>query len=1111
MANRPAAMADRRTGKEIETMRIMMITAKQDALLRLPRFAIAICGVLLVGLLAQAGHARAAEQSWLVSQAVPAQVFPESNFEQGIELVKQGTTPTSEALSFHIDFPAGFRYFKKSKGPSNVPCTPQEDQLAIDCTVPAGTPPGKRVVVGYVLHVEPDATVGQRRFHLEFSGGAGAAPPPPADSQPVEVIATERPFGIAELDGVNLNEDGSAYTQAGGHPWANSTTIRFNTSLGSDGLVAPADGVKDITVDLPAGYLGNPEATPKCRADQLSTFSGGGVGEITIADCPTDSQVGTVALELSAGLYRVPVFNIEPQGNAPAQFGFNAVGTVVTFFPEVRPDDSGIRAKFKNISQTFKLFGSTLTLWGSPTDSTHDDLRGSCGGFAGQFSPGSGCPRKSAIPPVGFYVNPTSCLGPLTTAFAVTSWQGGSDTGQFTSHDGSGNPQGMTGCDRVPFDPKMTARQTTESADSPSGLNFKLSVPEAGILNPQGVSQAHLRKAVVKLPEGVTLNPSAAEGLGTCSPAQYASETLLTEFGGGCPGTSKLGSVQISSPVLPDSEQLKGDLFIASPYDNPSNSLIALYMVVRDVDRGIIVKAAGKVEPDPRTGQIVSTFDNLPQLPFGVFELRFREGGRAPLTTPSTCGTHTTEAELTPWSAKANPAPSEITHLQSSYQITHGVGGGPCPAAGVPPFNPHFEAGSVNNNAKSYSPFYMRLTRADGEQSLTKFSSVLPPGVIGKLAGVSKCSDPAIAAARLKTGTVERAIPSCPANSQIGRIVAGAGVGSVLTYVPGKVYLGGPYKGDPLSVVVITPAVAGPFDVGNVVTRVALTVNPKTAEVQIDGAASDPIPHILAGIPLRLRDLRVYVDRDKFILNPTSCDPSSVRATLFGSGVDVFNPADDEPVDLSTRYQAANCEGLGFKPKLSLTLKGGTKRGSHPALTGIFRPRPGDANLSKLTLRLPHSAFLEQAHIRTICTRVQFAADACPKGAIYGHATAYTPLLDYPLEGPVYLRSSSHDLPDFVADLHGLVDVEVAARIDSSNGGIRATFSDLPDTPLTKVVVQMQGGKKGLIVNSTNLCASPHHANVQMDAQNGKRAEEKPVVGIKCGGKKSPRRQSSRR
>jgi hypothetical protein len=304
-------------------------------------------------------------------------------------------------------------------------------------------------------------------------------------------------------------------------------------------------------------------------------------------------------------------------------------------------------------------------------------------------------------------------------------------------------------------------------------------------------------------------------------------------------------------------------------------------------------------------------------------------------------------------------------------------------------------------------------------------------------------------------------------------------------------------------VIAVTPAIAGPFDAGTVVVQLALTLNPKTAEVEVDGANSEPIPHIIKGIVLKLRDLRVFVDRPNFTLNPTSCDESKARSVLFGSYLKVLDPADDKPVDLATRYQAANCLNLGFTPKLALNLKGGTKRGGHPGLRAIYTPKKGDANIKGLVVRLPRSAFLDQAHIKTICTRVQFAAKACPERSQYGYIKAWTPLLDTPLEGPVYLRSSSHKLPDLVFDLHGLVDIEVSVRIDSAHGGIRATLENSPDAPLSKVDLRMQGAKKGLIINSRNLCGSTNRANVEFSGQNGKQLTANPVMRPDCGAKQN--------
>ena len=313
----------------------------------------------------------------------------------------------------------------------------------------------------------------------------------------------------------------------------------------------------------------------------------------------------------------------------------------------------------------------------------------------------------------------------------------------------------------------------------------------------------------------------------------------------------------------------------------------------------------------------------------------------------------------------------------------------------------------------------------------------------------------------------------------------------------------------------ITPAVAGPFDVGTIVVRVGLTLDPTTARVKVDPAHSEPIPHILAGIPLAVRDVRVFADRPHFTLNPTDCDPFATEAQIWGGGADPFSAADDSPLSRAAPFEAANCAGLGFKPAFAFRLKGGTRRGAHPALRTVVTPRPGDANFKRVIVTLPRSAFLDQAHIRTICTRVQFAAKACPQGSVYGHARVWTPLLDEPAEGPVYLRSSNHNLPDLVMALKGppsaAVEVELAGRIDSHKGGIRASFESIPDVPVSRFVLEMQGGKKGLIVNSRDLCAGPSKASGSLQGQNGRRLAIGPLVrpsGCGQGSKRQGKRRS---
>jgi hypothetical protein len=902
-------------------------------------------------------------------------------------------------------------------------------------------------------------------------------------------------IGFHDMKVAFTGPDGSPAMQAGSHPFAVTSSFDVDTMERGGGLF-PVGAIRNFEFEGAPGFIGSPDALPRCSTLDF------------LADtCADSTALGMVTASIgakggSADAGPFPIYGLEPPPGVAAKLGFT-VDPGVPFAVDLGLSESppyNVLASVRNAPQLVEVFGTEVTLWGVPADSAHDRLRGSC--LQPVTNPGDDpsvgkCPADIPVKP--FITIPRSCGGSLAATIRANSWEdpGTFFEGSVEPRDDLGNPLGISGCGKLGFSPRILTQATTDRAESPTGLDVDLEVNDEGIRSPTGLAESDIKEVTLTLPSGVTINPSVAEGLAVCTPAQYAQESVKSKPGEGCPEASKIGTLEVETPIL-EGKILKGQVFVAQQDDpatiepgaeNPFDSLIALYLVIKDRNLGAMVKQAGKIEPDPRTGQLVSTFDEIPQFPIGHIHVHLREGGRSPLVSPSACGIHTAEAQFTPW---ANPdSPLSTT---SSFRISRGLGGSSCPPAGPLPFAPGFEAGSVNNNAGSHSPFHLRFIRHDGEQDLTRFDATLPPGMIAKLAGTAQCSEAQIAAAKAKSGRAELASPSCPSSSQIGRLLGGAGVGSQLTYVPGTIYMAGPFGGAPLSVVGIVPAVAGPFDVGTVVVRQALQINPSTAEVRVDGAHSDPIPHILAGIPLKVRDIRAYVDRPEFALNPTSCDPSAVAAQLWGGGTDVFSTADDAPFSLVVPFQAANCANLGFKPGLTLRLKGGMKRGGHPGLRGTYKPRPPDANLSDIVLRLPHSAFLDQAHIRTICTRVQFAADTCPQGAVYGHARALTPILSDPLQGPIYLRSSNYNLPDLVVDLHGLVDVEAVARLDSAHGGIRATFKDLPDAPITEVIATFPGGAKGLIVNSRNLCGRASHARAAFSAHNGAERTTKPLM-----------------
>jgi len=550
----------------------------------------------------------------------------------------------------------------------------------------------------------------------------------------------------------------------------------------------------------------------------------------------------------------------------------------------------------------------------------------------------------------------------------------------------------------------------------------------------------------------------------------------------------------VKTPLLED--PLEGNVYLAKPFDNPFGTLLGIYLAIDDPQTGTIAKLPGKVEADPQTGQLTTTFTESPELPLEDVRLHLFNGPRAALTTPQTCGTYTTTSELTPWST---PEGADA-HPTDSFETTTSPNGGACPRSpGEAANRPSFSAGTISPQAGSYSPFVLHLAREDGTQRISGIDTTLPEGLTGKLAGVAQCPEAAIAAAKAREapnqGAAEIQGPSCPASSEVGTADVAAGSGITPLHVQGHAYLAGPYEGAPISLVVITPAVAGPFDLGAVTTRVALHVDPETARIH---AVSDPLPQILDGIPLDVRSIALELGRPDFSLNPTSCDPMAVGGSV--------TSALGMSQALSSPFQVGGCSALPFKPKLSVKLKGGTRRGDFPALTAIATAKPGEANIGSVAVTLPHSAFLEQGHIGTVCTRVQFAqgavpGEACPKRSIYGKATAITPLLAQPLSGPVYLRSSSHQLPDLVVALHGQVDVVLDGRVDSVKGALRNTFEAVPDAPVTKFVLKMQGGRKGLIVNSRNLCASTNRATVLMDGQNGKTHDTRPVVKARCGGK----------
>jgi hypothetical protein len=1005
-------------------------------------------------------------------------------------------------------------------GTETVQCTLPEPYTGFFLTSPGTktTPTLGLAPTGYVptllidVAVDPGAS-GTGTNAVTLSGGGSLAPASDEDQVPFSASAAK--FGVVpgsfEADFFDrAYPAGSPSRQAGDHPFEQRANFDFNAkSLISkeDGTryTASREAIKTVEVTLPRGMIGNPESTPKC--DPVDFAREGATNDST--SCPPNTQVGYLNVWMTSGtrqhgqvfwgdpneaLSHVPLYNVEPPKGTPVDLGFNAGGVVQAhIFAALDPGQNyAVKSVTPNISSLVSVRGSEVTIWGVPGDPVHDKFRYypkalKNGDVVG--APFGGAPIRP------FYTNPMDCgFDNGGHRIRVDSY---THPDQLTAVQEYKDADNVSGCEdpRFRFEPDIALQPTDRHAGAPTGLDVHLEVPqrndevkdarelyaEYGFV--RGISTPPTKKIVVTLPQGMTVNPAAAQGLDSCSPEQIG---LGTDSPVSCPDSSQYGRLTLHTPLLPIDEQPEGFVYIAKQDDNPFHNFLTFYLVIQQPDRGILVKIAGKVELDPVTGQITTTFDDLPQLPLSDFQMTLKGGLRAGLVNPQTCGKKTIEATFYSWHDPSTPL-----NVKSSYDVTQNPDGSPChQSLSERPFDPQLSGGTANNLAGSYSPMELRLTRSDEDQELLVAEGTSPPGLLASLKGVGRCSDAAIAAAAVpgRTGTEEINSPSCPTSSLVGTVDAGAGVGQVLTYVHGNVYLAGPYKGAPVSGVAIVPAVAGPFDVGTIVTRAPGYVNPKTAELHL---VTDQLPLIFKGIPVRVRDIQVHLNRSHFILNPTNCEPFALTGTLFSS--EGKSKSDGSP------FQAADCASLGFKPKLFTRLFGGTHRGSHPKFRGLFKARAGDANVAGAVVTLPRSEFLDQSHIRTVCTRVQFAANACPGGSIYGHAVAKTPLLDEELAGPVYLRSSSHKLPDLVADLHGIVDVEVVGRIDSIHGGIRANFESIPDAPVESFEITMQGGKKGLLVNSRNICANTYRMNVELSAQNGKETTLHPQLQAKCG------------
>jgi hypothetical protein len=898
--------------------------------------------------------------------------------------------------------------------------------------------------------------------------------------------AAQADFGIepGSLKVEALNKDGTPDLRAGTHPY--EFVVRFALNTESSG--EPEGGqMRDAIAYLPAGLVGNPTAIPSCPPEDLESL---------VPTCPGDTQIGVLRATVKGGISaRTALYNLTPPPGSAARLGFNLFGANVAQDASVLTGQD-YRLKVGAFNIPVGINEATETVWGVPPEASHDAER-ECVKPEGHGT-FTGC--SSDITPGVFLTLPAGCSELETTLLVDSKLAPGIFTGQSaTSRDGAGNPVSQTGCDAVPFSPRAGIQPTTTQASAPSGLGFNLELPNAGLNAPEGIAETEPETTEVVFPPGVTVNPSSAAGLAGCTLAQYESASLEDP---GCPEASKIGTLTAKTPLL--EEPIEGSVYLGTPHDNPFGSLIAVYFVARAGERGVLVKQAGEGRLDPTTGQISTTFEHLPPLPYSSLELNLKEGPRAPLMTPQTCGTYETVARFYPFSD-----PGAATERKAPFKITSGAEGGACVSSeSAMRAHPTLEAGSTNPLGGEYSPFVFRVRRSDGEQRFSSIQATLPTGLLGRVAGVPYCPEAGIAQAASRTregeGALEQASPSCPAASQVGTVNVSAGAGPQPYTVQGKAYLAGPDKGAPLSLEIITPAIAGPFDLGSVAVRTALYVDEVTSQIH---AVSDPLPSILHGIPLDVRSISLQMDKPEFTLNPTNCSAKTVTGSvglLTGQSAAVSNP-----------FAVGGCKGLDFEPELKLTFSGQTKRTGNPATKAVLtQPAGENANLAGVQVILPKGMFIDQSHIGNSCTRVQFsstpvAGEGCPANSVLGSAKVWTPLLEAPEEGKVYLRSNGgeRELPDMVIALKGQIPLTLVGFIDSIGKKdaeirrVRSRFQSVPDAPVSRFELKLAGGKKGLLENSKDLCKASDKARFDLTGQNGKTHDTEPKVQVACGKK----------
>jgi hypothetical protein len=984
----------------------------------------------------------------------------------------------------------------------------------VTCTFNAGTlPVYHQLEILIAVSVQEGAVTGSLN-EVSISGGGA---PPAQSKHPVTVSNAPTTFGVENYEPVIEEPGGGGDTQAGSHPFQYTTAFDLKAALQFSAVAGkriptPVGLAKDVVVKLPPGLIGNPTAYPRCSLGQFLTIPHG-LGSL----CPADTVVGVASVTVQEQhlggalglLARVaPIYNVEPGPGEPARFGFAVDGVPVSLDASVRTgEDYGVTVRAENVSQAIGFISNTVTFWGVPADARHNDARGfACLDAVSDPKIEGFCePNASAsASPAPFLTMPTSCSGqPLQDTVETDSWL---EPGvmRSPSPDPSTPTPTLDGCDLLAFHAGISVTPDVESTSTPSGLNVDVHVPQDNALDANGLAQANVKNIAVTLPEDIVLNPAAADGLQACTAAQAGFEgedpeahsLRFSDQEVSCPDASKIATVTIKTPLLPAGQYVKGFVYLASPQnlrsappENPFSSLLAMYIVAQDPVSGVLVKLPAKVSLNEASGQISTTVEDNPELPFEDAELHFFGGERAPLATPPRCGAYTTTASFEPWSN--TQIDHRVLNGSSTFNITSGPGGGACPGSALP-FAPSLSSETTNINAGSFSPLSTTLGRADGNQDIYSVTLHYPPGVSGILAGVPLCPE-----AQANAG-------ACGPESQIGETIVSVGLGGdPFSVTGGKVYLTEKYAGAPFGLSIVNPAKAGPFNLQEgrpVVVRAKIEVDPHTAALTITTGA---IPRIIDGFPLQIKHVNVLVNRPGFTFNPTNCNPQSIAGTI--------SSAEGVSSAVSVPFQVTNCAALKFAPKFQVSTSGTPSKALGASLTAkLSYPTAAQgtqANITKVKVDLPKQLPSRLTTLQKACTNAQFEANpaACPPASFIGHAKVITPLLPVALEGPaIFVSHGGEAFPSLIVVLQGYgVRVDLVGTTFISKAGVTSTtFKTVPDTPFNTFELTLPQGKFSALASNLppsakgSFCGQNLKMPTLFDAQNGMEVKQSTQVTV---------------